>query len=897
MLPVRLVQFWYPDALATFIRTYIHLISLLEEDLAVGLMWRLLFTPLFHDSSFVGRILSFLFRSVRILIGLFAYLIASLLMLVSSLLWFFWPVLLFVPQTRIVSFFIALFGIALFIDRVWFFPKKKLWQIHAEVGHSLTPQDIWQTTKLTKKEVSWNSLLLNEEVQNLIKSLELDNSFFSQFQVNYSDEILPEVFNLAKDAHAQYITSGYFWTAMVLSIPGIDNELLKAQQGTQDLKDALNLLEYKRNSWRMINLWDEDFSVKHLKGVNRGWLGAPTPMLDSISFDLTKQAAMVGFPDFLGREATVSEVITVLSQDQDRNVLLVAPPGAGRTALVDYLAAMIVAGNAPKALATKRLVSLDLTRLLSGVQGQGDLAAKIKEAFEEVRFIKDVIIFVDEIHTLGMGEAGGSLNLLALMEPYLDENSFQFIGATEPSNYAKVLEKNGSFARIFHKIELPIASVDDTIKIIQERSIELERRQGVVVTSRAIKELVTLSGKLIHDRVLPDSAISILKECQTLASSQNLKQKIITSQVVKDVFSKRVNVPLDSLNTDQREVLLNLEQIIHERMVDQEEAVKAVADTLRRSATALRDANRPIGSFLFVGPTGVGKTELAKTLAEVYFSQPSRSLVGAPQSNSHSPVGEPARSASGSSSLETFGTSRLAQTEIEMRANAAPSSLNVPFIRFDMSEYQTPEAVNRLIGDENNPGELTEAVKRKPYCLILLDEFEKADPKILTLFLQVLDDGRLTDSSGTTIDFTNTIIIATSNAASVLIAQELQSGQSLETVKSSVQEELLKTFRPELVNRFDEIVVFKPLSQADLQKIVTLKLEELKKLLKDGGYLVEFTPELIAQLGVKGFDPVLGARPLRRLIQDSLEAKLSRMILQNSLPKGESFKVGVEILN
>ena len=330
---------------------------------------------------------------------------------------------------------------------------------------------------------------------------------------------------------------------------------------------------------------------------------------------------------------------------------------------------------------------------------------------------------------------------------------------------------------------------------------------------------------------MPDSALSIYEEC--LPEAVENSRGIITVLTVKDVLSKVVNVPVAELESASKELLLNLEDEIHKQMVDQQEAVKKVADTLRRASAQIREKNRPIGSFLFVGPTGVGKTELAKILARIYFKN---------------------RDA---------------------------------FIRFDMSEYQTTESVNRLIGTPGQPGELTEAVKDRPYCLILLDEFEKAESKILNLFLQVFDDGRLTDNSGKLTDFTNTIIIATSNAGSLMIAQGLSSGKKLEDFSQEVSDELLKIFKPELINRFDEVVMFKTLSPQDLKKIVVIKLKDLQELLKKEGYLIEFKEEVIEKLSEIGFDNMLGARPLRRVIQDTIEAKLSRMILEGNLPKGE----------
>ncbi len=843
MLPIYLIQFWYPQALIVFLRVYHNSLMVLEEDLAVGLMLKLLFVPLFHDSSIVGKILSFVFRLSRILMGILAFVLASMVIVIVALAWFLAPPLLLFsllfqqipflsePDVVIAFSFIVLLGAALFIDRLFSSPPKSVWQVKKT-------EDLWQTTKLKRKDIIWQNLLKSDEVSSFLFSLELKPDRFDSHQVEFKDDILAKVWQLAKLTQARFITPAYFWTAMLLEIPGIQNDLLKVNLTSRDLEGALLFLEFKRNRWRKVFIWDDDFAVKHLRGVNRGWLSAPTPNLDSVSEDLTRNAAALGFPDFVGQNAIVSEVVNILSQEKDRSVLIVGSPGSGRTALVKYLAKLIIAGDAPEALAIKRLVEIDFTKLLSGITTEGELAQKVQDIFQDVQFVGDIIIFIDELHNLGLGEAGSNFNLYSLLLPYLESNTFQFLATTEPENYARIIEKNGSFARVFHKVELSPATEADTVLILKNEAISLARNKGITITYIALKEIAALSARLIHDRVLPDSALSVLTECEAAA-----KTGLITSGVVKAVFQSRVNVPVIELDASQKQTLLDLENIIHQKLIDQEEAVKVVSDTLRRSATALREGSRPIGSFLFVGPTGVGKTELAKTLASVYFKN------------------------------------------------------SAAFIRFDMSEYQTEEAVNRLIGTLENPGELTEAVKNKPYALILLDEFEKANMRILTLFLQVLDDGRLTDAAGKLTDFTNTIIIATSNAASLLIAQELKEGRIQNQIDTTVRGELLKIFKPELVNRFDNIVIFKPLSEPDLEKIVRLKLDALSKQMKEQGYLLEFSQDLITGLAKKGFDPVLGARPMRRLIQDTLEANLSKMMLENRLVKGELFKADASLLN
>lgn len=826
-LPVHLIEFWYPEGMVFFVTTWKNLMLFLEEDLAVGLMWKLIFVPLFHDSSIVGKVLSFLFRISRILIGIFAFAAASLALILIAFYWLGLPLLAFLDMPQLLSRGLFLAGVGLFVIHNLTHPHKKVW----------SAGNLWSSSTIKKEKLSFVNLLKNQGVLDLLSNLELQLDHLPQFEIQNIDKVGEKAYALAKLSGSQYLTARHFFTASIEEIPGIDNLLLKFDLKVADFVDCLSYLEKKKNLWRKVYIWDEDFTIHHLKGVNRGWLGAPTPTLDLFSEDWTKKAAQEGFPKLIREKNIVLDVANILSQQTGRNVIIVGPPGSGKTALIKDLAGQIVTGDAPPALATKRLALLDLTKLLSGVKTQGELADRIKNVFEEVGFAQNVIIVIEEIQQFGMGEAGNSLNLYSLMQPYLESDTFQFIGTTEPENYSHVLEKNSSLIRIFRKVELLPATALDTLNILEDRSITTERKQKIKTTFMALKTAVELSQKFIRDRVLPDSAISVLKEAQTEAVNG-----WVTKGVVRRVISSRVKVPLMEVGTADKTRLLNLETELHHRLIGQDFAVGAISDSLRRSATGLSEDGRPIGSFLFVGPTGVGKTELAKTLAEIYF--------------------------------KTEGA----------------------FIRFDMSEYQNPESIVRLIGANGEGGLLTESVRNRPYALLLLDEFEKAHDKILTLFLQVLDDGRLTDGAGRTIDFEDTIIIATSNAGSLLIAQGIQSGKSLEIIDKEVNDELLKIFKPELVNRFDEVVLFKPLLEQELEKIVKLKLTSLQNQMKKKGYLIDFDPNLISELGKKGFDKVMGARPLRRLIQDGLEANLSRMILENRLQKGIAFKVGVELL-
>ena len=840
-LPIHLFKFWFIESIDVFFRTWKNLILFLEEDLAVGLMWKLLFIPLFHDSSIVGKFLSFFFRATRIAMGLFAFFAATAILIALAIYWLLLPILAFFDNPRYISGVLFLGGVGLFVIHIATHPHKKVWQVRNDPSAG-SGQSLWDAATVKKRSLNLKSLLTNFEVQNLLSHLEIQLDHIPSFEIKDADELIKKAYELAKVSNSEYITPRHFFVAAFKEIPGIDQFLLKFNLKISDFEKVLSYLEKKNNTWRKVYIWDDNFSIHHLKGVNRGWLGAPTPSLDLVGEDLTRYAASTYSADFKRGNGVVEQVLNILSQQSGRNVILVGPPGVGKSALIHHLAKQIVIGDAPSVLATKRIVMLDLTKLVSGANTEGELAQKIKTIFEEVSYAGNVIIAIEEIHDLGVGEAS-KLNLFSLILPYLETDAFQFIATTENENYSSVIEKNGSFARLFVKVELEAATPEDTLAILEDRAIETERASRVLTTYVAMKACVELAQKLIHDRVLPDSAISIFKEAQTRSF-----KGWVTKDIVKQTISTRVKVPLadvGTLNEESsalKEKLLTLEMQIHGKLIDQEQAVKVISDTLRRSATGIREENRPIGSFLFVGPTGVGKTELAKVLAQVYFSDE-----GA-------------------------------------------------FLRFDMSEYQNQESVNRLIGGSGEGGQLTEAVRQKPYCLLLLDEFEKADPKILTLFLQVLDDGRLTDGAGRLVDFTNTIIIATSNAGSLLIAQGLGAGKSMDEIDREVNDEILKEFRPELVNRFDDVVVFKPLSSEDLQKIVQIKLAALQNQMKEKGYLLEFDAPLVVELARRGFDPVLGARPLRRLIQDTLEANLSKLILENKLTKGQTFKIGVEIL-
>ena len=640
---------------------------------------------------------------------------------------------------------------------------------------------------------------------------------------------------------------------------------------------------------------------------------ANTPTLDSLARDLTAIARDGKLDPVIGRSKEIQRVIEVLSRRTKNNPVLIGEPGVGKTAIAEGLAQQIVNNEVPETLRDKRVMTLDMGTVVAGTKYRGEFEDRLKKVMDEIRQAGNIILFIDELHTLiGAGGAEGAIDASNILKPALARGELQCIGATTLDEYRKYIEKDAALERRFQPIQVDEPTIEESIKILKGLRDRYEAHHRVSISDEAIEAAVKLSDRYISDRFLPDKAIDLIDEAgskvrlrsfttppnlkeleqkleeirkekdaavqsqefEKAASLRDAEQKLreqleetkkswkekqgkenseVTVEDIAEVVSSWTGIPVSKLAQTETERLLHLEEILHSRVIGQDEAVKAVAKAVRRARAGLKDPKRPIGSFIFLGPTGVGKTELARALAEAMFGDEDA------------------------------------------------------MIRIDMSEYMEKHSTSRLVGSPpgyvgfEEGGQLTEKVRRKPYSVILLDEIEKAHPDVFNLLLQVLEDGRLTDSKGRTVDFRNTILIMTSNVGAEALKKNkyvgfnIQDGeQKFKDMKGKVLEELKKAFRPEFLNRIDEIIVFHSLEKDQLKQIVSLLTDQLTKRLKEQGIDLELTEKAKEKLAEEGYDPEYGARPLRRAIQKNIEDRLSEELLKGNVRPGQSVVIDVE---
>ena len=636
-----------------------------------------------------------------------------------------------------------------------------------------------------------------------------------------------------------------------------------------------------------------------------------TPTLNSYGKDLTKAAKENKIDPVIGRDAEIQRVIEILSRRTKNNPVLIGEPGVGKTAIAEGLALKILKGDIPELLKNKTVFSLDIAGMVAGAKYRGDFEERLKKCLNEIKRNGNIILFIDELHTIvGTGNAEGAMDAANILKPLLARGELQLIGATTLNEYRKYIEKDSALERRFQTVIVDEPNEEDTVLILEGIKDKYEAHHKVKISKEAIKEAVTLSVRYINDRFLPDKAIdlideacskvklkntsmpekimdiekeikSIYKEKEEAIISQNFekaaklrdeektlketfdkekknweksknKEEIeVTAEDICNVVSAWTKIPVNKITTEENERLKNLEEILKKRVIGQDKAVEIIAKAIKRGRVGLKDPNRPIGSFILLGPTGVGKTELSKALADTLFGS---------------------------------------ENEI---------------VRIDMSEYMEPHSVSKLIGSPpgyvgyEEAGQLTEKIRRKPYSIVLFDEIEKAHPDIFNILLQILDEGRITDSTGRTVNFKNTVILMTSNVGAKMItsgkksigfasASEDTEAKDYEQMKSNVMEAMKDTFRPEFINRLDEIIVFNSLNEKAIYKITDNMLKDFVKKVKLNNIDVEYTEDLVKHISEIGFDKLFGARPLKRAIQSNVEDKFAEYMLDGKVKEGDS---------
>ncbi len=664
-------------------------------------------------------------------------------------------------------------------------------------------------------------------------------------KINETNKNLPQV---SQEVFTVLFKS-YFLTAKRrqawVGVAQILEALVMSDDKIQDLFNDLSISAEQLHQvidWITVNdqLWESYQRQRRLSrykpknSMNKSMTAVATPYLDKFGYDLTLAAKYGNLEICVGREKEIEEVFRVVEAGND-SVVLVGFPGVGKTTIIQGIAQLMVTEDVPDSLRDKRMVSLSLPRLVAGAGSPGMLEERILRIHHEMIRAGNVILVIENIHDIyGINtQSGEGLDLSEVMADLIADNRFLVLTTSNPNDYRTSIAGK-ALGNKLQKIEVNETNPEQTMAVLIAKVNFYEYKYKVFFSLGALQKAIELSNRFMHEYYLPEKAIKILEEVAVYVLKQKGEKSLIASEDVAKLVSQKINIPLTKITQDESTKLLNLEEEIHQYIINQAEAVRAVASALRRARTELRDEKRPIVNLLFLGPTGVGKTELAKTVALTYFG-----------------------------------------------------STN-DMVRLDMSEYQNKDSVGRLIGTEQNTtgGLLTESIKQNPFAVLLLDEIEKAHSDILNIFLQVMDDGRLTDWSGQVIDFTNVIIIATSNAGSQFIQDQLRAGTQVAVIKEMLLVEKLKeVFRPEFLNRFDNIVVFTPLTEDHILEIAKLMIKKSQNRLLQKGIHLEVTPTALAELAQSGFDPLFGARPMRRVIQEQIDDALAKYLLSGKISR------------
>jgi len=674
---------------------------------------------------------------------------------------------------------------------------------------------------------------LRSLIQDHVSSGKNDASF-EEFQ---SPELLEKIITFAKKREVEYIELPDLFAALITARdPYL--ERLRRSFALNETNIALAITLESNYPYHSRFNRKNSPSKEQSRTMNKAWTAQATPQLDAVSEDMTAKVFYEEGFRLFGHEAEYQALLRGLTKQNNPNVLLVGEAGSGRGAVVHHLAFEMATGKAPAPLNDMRLLSLDVGKLL-GVRPE-EMRGRLEAVIAEVLKSQNIVLFIPEIELLFRAVGADGLSLADTLLPVLNNDGFPVLGTTTPTDFARTLEMSGPFLKVFERVDVEEIKEEAVLGYLVQEALAIEAQTKKVIAVTALRSAYTMAKSHLRPKLLPGSALQLLGAA--VNTTQERGEVLVRSEEVYAATEGLTKIPVQTPQKEEREELLDLEKIIHRKFVDQEEAVKSVADALREYRSGLQKESGPIASFLFVGPTGVGKTALAKVLAELQFGN---------QEN---------------------------------------------MIRFDMSEYQDKQSVFQLIGspDGSIVGSLTEAVRNHPYSLLLFDEFEKAFPDIHHLFLQILDEGRLTDTLGRTVSFEEAIIIATSNAHSEIIEAALRSGKAVVDIADDFRHKLTDVFKPELINRFSKIIVFKNLSPKELREIAALHIKEFSKLLKKKNLELEIPREVLEALASWGYDPAFGARPLDRAIEEKLRAPLAKYLLQNQPENGSIIRVSLE---
>lgn len=697
-------------------------------------------------------------------------------------------------------------------------------------------------SEITSKDIL-QKIIKFEEVQFIIKRMGTEVRKIQELANNEKVDIGGIVFEglrIASTEKHHLITIGDIFAALCLEHEPLKRLLFELHLKEEDL---LNIVYWQTQAFekKEKKILDPE-NLRLTGGIGKDWAFGYTRYLNKLSHDVTAETQMRRFDlHRVGYDQEIGEVEKALVSSEGHNAILVGEPGIGKRTVVYAFAKRVYEGKTFNMLINRHVREIDIGRVLAGAKTAGEISGRLNVLLTETARAGNIILFIDKIESLFSGEEGkvGRVDASSIIMPYLESPSIFFIGTTTPGAYHKFIESKPALRDRFQQVKVEEPDDERVVRILEDVALVVEGKGKTVISYLAVKEIVKLSGRVYVQKTNPEKSIDLLDKVVVESASKGVK--IVRESDVSDVVRARTGVEVGAIREEERSKLLNLEDYLHKRIIDQEEAVKAVSDAMRRSRAEVEESKKPIGSFLFLGPTGVGKTETSKALAESYFGSEKK------------------------------------------------------MIRFDMSEYQTKESIYRLLGAEGvGGGLLSERISRNPHTLVLFDEIEKANPDILNLFLQLLDEGFISDTAGKRIVFSNTIIICTSNAGSEFIRQSVKSEKPYGEMKTDLLEKLQNEgiFRPEFINRFTAVVLFSPLSTEETREVAKLMIERLRgRLEKEKEIKLDITESAIAKLALKGYSPEFGARALRRTIMNSLENVLAKKMIAGEIKRGETVRI------